>query len=171
ACDFAYPPISSVRSPLEMVGYEAARVLDELMQGNPPPNAPILLSPSAVTVRQSTDITVCEDQDLARALRFIRLHADKPITVEDVLNDVLISRRALENKFKVHLKRSPLAEIHRVHVEQARRLLTETQLPIPRVAKSSGFSSSTQLGTVFNKYVGMSPSEYRKHPSNTCESG
>ncbi len=165
ACQFAYPPMSSVRSPLEMVGYEAARVLDELLQGGSPPAEPILFSPSAVTVRQSTDLTACEDEDLARALRFIRLHADRPIGVEDILNEVLISRRTLESKFKQQLGRSPLAEIHRVHVEQACRLLTETQLPMPRVASSSGFTSSAQMGTVFHKYVGMTPSDYRRRPA------
>ncbi|MFG0247409.1 MAG: substrate-binding domain-containing protein [Phycisphaeraceae bacterium JB051] len=165
ACDFAYPPISSVRSPLEMVGYEAARVLDQLMRGTSAPEHPILLQPSAVTVRQSTDITVCADPDLALALRYIRSHADQPIQVDDLLNEVLISRRSLESKFKQHLNRTPLSEIHRVHVEQAKRLLTETQLPIPRVAESSGFTNAAQMNTVFRKYVGTTPSDYRKRPN------
>jgi len=170
ACEFAYPPISSVRSPLELVGYEAARVLDDLLQGKPPPERPILFAPSAVTVRQSTEITASNDAELAAALRFIRTHADQPIQVEDVLNAVLISRRSLETKFRQLLNRTPLAEIHRVHVEQAKRLLTETQLPIPRVAESSGFSSTTQMNTVFRRYVGTSPSEYRKHPDRAIAS-
>ncbi len=166
ACALAYPPISSVRSPLELVGYEAARVLDDLFQGKDPPPQPILFPPSSVTERLSTDIAATDDVELAAALRFIRAHADKPIQVEDVLNEVLISRRTLENKFKRLLHRTPLAEIHRVHLEQARRLLTETQLPIARVAESSGFSSIMQMSNAFRRYTGMSPSEYRRHPNS-----
>jgi LacI family transcriptional regulator len=162
ACDFAYPPMSSVRSPLEMVGYESARVLDDLFQGKPPPPTPILFAPTAVTVRQSTEITAANDPQLAAALRFIRNHADQPIQVEDVLDAVLISRRSLETKFKTLLNRTPLAEVHRVHVEQAKRLLTETRLPMQRVTESSGFSSTAQMNEVFRRHVGVSPSEYRR---------
>ncbi len=162
ACDFAYPPISSVRSPLEMVGFEAARLLDDLLHGVAPPDQAILFAPSAVTERQSTDITATDDPLLSAALRFIRTNADRPIQVDDVLDEVVVSRRTLENKFKVLLNRTPLAEIHRVHVEQAKRLLTETQLPIPRVAESSGFSSTAQMNTVFRRLVSTSPSDYRR---------
>ncbi len=165
-CQFAYPQLSSVRSPMEQVGYEAAHVLDKLMHGEKVDGGSILFSPTSVVTRRSTDITITADPVVSKALLFIRENADKPIQVEDVLDVVAISRRSLEHKFKALLNRTPLAEIHRVHIEQAKRLLTETELPISKIAARSGFSSTPQMNMVFRRIAGKSPSEFRRQPSN-----
>ncbi|MEZ6190935.1 MAG: substrate-binding domain-containing protein [Phycisphaerales bacterium] len=165
-CQFAYPQPSSVHSPMKQVGFEAAQALDKLMNGGAIEEKSILFSPTTVITRRSTDITTTSDSTVSQALLFIRENADKPIQVEDVLDQVAISRRSLEHKFKALLNRTPLAEIHRVHVEQAKRLLTETELPISVVAERSGFSSTSQMNMVFRRNTGKSPREFRRQPRN-----
>jgi LacI family transcriptional regulator len=151
---------------MEQVGFEAAQALDKLMNGGAIEEKSILFSPTTVITRRSTDITTTSDSTVSQALLFIRENADKPIQVEDVLDQVAISRRSLEHKFKALLNRTPLAEIHRVHVEQAKRLLTETELPISVVAERSGFSSTSQMNMVFRRNTGKSPREFRRQPRN-----
>ena len=160
-CETCIPSLSGIAVPSEQVGYEAALQLDRLMRGEPPPAEPIHIEPQGVIARQSTDLLAIEDDDLAKALRFIRDHAAEPIEVRDVLREVAISRRRLERGFQKVLGRSPSAEIHRRHVEQAKRLLTETDMQIPDVAAASGFGSPTYFATIFKREMGLSPLKYR----------
>jgi len=160
-CETSTPPLSGVAVPSEQVGHEAALQLDRLMRGEAAPAEPIRIEPHGVVARQSTDLLAIEDDDLAQAIRFIRGHAAEPIEVKDVLREVAISRRHLERGFQKVLGRSPSAEIRRQHIESARRLLTETDLPIPHVAAASGFSSPTYFAYIFKRETGLSPLKYR----------
>lgn len=160
-CDTCTPSLSGVAVASEQIGYEAARQLDRLLRGEPAPAEPIRIEPTGVTARQSTDLLAIEDEDLAKAIRFIRDHTADPIDVKDVLREVAISRRALERGFQKVLGRSPTAEIRRQHLDRAKRLLAETDLPIPDVAVASGLGSSTYFAHIFNREVGQSPLKYR----------
>ncbi len=163
------PPLSGIAGSSERIGLEAAELLDSLILGNArsssrkaadPPEM-ILLSPTHVVCRQSTDILAIEDAELVAAIRYIRDRAAEPIQVEDVLHAVPISRQSLERRFHQVLGRSPASEIRRVHLERAMRLLAETDLPIPAVASASGFGSPEYLAAVFKAQTGQSPRAYR----------
>jgi LacI family transcriptional regulator len=160
-CETCVPSLSGVAVPSEQVGYDAAMQLDRLMRGETASSQPILIEPQGVVARRSTDILAIDDEDLTKAIRFIRDHAAEPIEVADVVAAVAISRRRLERGFEKVLGRSPAAEIRRRHVEQAKRLLTETDMQIPDVAEASGFGSATYFTYIFHREVGISPLKYR----------
>jgi LacI family transcriptional regulator len=160
-CDACLPPLSGITSSSEQSGYQAAALLDRLMQGNRPPKRPILIEPTSVVSRRSTDTLAIDNADLAQAIAFIRTHAARPIRVTDVLRRVPFSRRQLEQEFQRILGRSPAQEIRRVHLERAQRLLTETDLPIPTLASSSGFNSPEHFARIFKVQFGLSPLKYR----------
>ncbi|NBP80973.1 AraC family transcriptional regulator, partial [bacterium] len=92
---------------------------------------------------------------------FIREHASEPIKVEDVLQAVPMSRRSLERAFQETLGRSPAMEIRRVRLERAKTLLATTDLPVPKVARASGFGTGEYLATLFRQATGMTPLKYR----------
>ena len=160
-CDACLPPLSGITSSSEQSGYQAAALLDRLMQGKRPPKRPILIEPTSVVSRRSTDTLAIDNADLAQAIAFIRTHAAEPIRVTDVLRRVPFSRRQLEQEFQRILGRSPAQEIRRVHLERAQRLLAETDLSIPALASSSGFSSPEHFARVFKAQFGRSPLKYR----------
>ncbi len=160
--DASSPPLSTIDQSEYRVGQEAAKLLESLMKGDKPPRKPIVIPPGGVIERQSTDTLAIDDVQVAAALRYIHEHAHQPIQVEDVLDHVPLSRRLLEQRFKKLLDRSPAAEIRRVHLERAKRLLVETDLPIPRVAGASGFNQPEVFTRAFSKAFGMPPSTYRK---------
>jgi LacI family transcriptional regulator len=155
------PPLSGIHIPLEQLGMEAATVLGKLMDGGKAPAEPVLINPTHVVTRQSSDVLGVEDADLATAVRFIRQHAPEPIQVDDVAREVGIARRSLERKFHDGLGRSPAAEIRRVRLARATQLLAETSMPIPKVAQASGFGSQMYLASVVREATGLTPLKYR----------
>jgi LacI family transcriptional regulator len=161
-CETCSPPLSGVALTSERIGYEAADLLDRLLHGEPRPKEPILVEPTRVVVRQSTDTLAVDDPDLARAVAFIRLHAMQPIQVNDVLREVPVSRTWLEHRFQDFFGRSPAEEIRRVHLERAKRLLAESDMSIPDVAAASGFGSREYLAYGFKQATGMTPREFRR---------
>jgi LacI family transcriptional regulator len=162
-CDLCNPPMSSIALNTQKAGFEAAIELDRMMTGKKPKRQEIIVEPLRVVERQSSEVLAIEDRDVAMALRFIREHAADPIRVADVLNEVPMSRRAMESRFRTVLGRSPNAEIVRTHVERAKMLLTTTSMGISWVAVNSGFATPDYMTYVFQRATGMKPLQFRKH--------
>src|SRR5262249_39881187 len=110
----------------------------------------------------SSDVLAIADRGVAAAVRFIREHACEGITVEAVLEHVPMSLRALERRFKAVVHRTPKREILRVQLDQARRLLCDSHLPMNVIAQRCGFTSYTYFGDVFSRELGVRPGAYRK---------
>jgi LacI family transcriptional regulator len=161
-CDLARPSLSSVALPTGQIGFEAAALLDRLLEGGQPPDGPILLPPVGVVARRSSDVLAIADPDVATAVRLIREHAHEPIRVDDVLLALPISRRALERKFRAVLDRGVSEEIRRVHLDLARNLLAGTDLAMPALAARAGFSNARHLSVAFRQETGLTPTAYRR---------
>ncbi len=161
-CDLASPPLSSVIPNAHRSGYEAASLLDSLMQGIKVPAIAHLIKPLGVEARQSTNILAIDDPDVAKALRYIREHANQGINVSDLLRNVPISRRVLEHRFRQCLGRTPHEEILRLRVQRIKQLLQESDLSLQEIAKQTGFEHVEYLSTVFKRETGISPRAFRK---------
>ena len=161
-CELANPTLTSVALSTQRIGYEAARMLDRLMDGREPPQKQILIPPAGVVPRRSSDLPSILDPDVAAAVRYISLHVQDDLQVADVLREVPVSRRSLEQRFLKALGRTPAAEIRRAQVEVARQLLAETDEPMARVALAAGFSNAKQLGATFQQLTGDTPTAYRR---------
>lgn len=162
-CETSHPPLSGIPFPAAQLGHEAASLLAVMMNGWRPKKTMNLVKPNEIIVRQSTDILAIEDPDLLGAIRFIRDHCGDTIQVKDVVNSVAISRRSLEYRFHQLLGRTIAAEIRRVHIAQARRLLAQSEMSIDKVATASGFGSPEYMSCVFKADVGLTPLKYRSH--------
>jgi len=148
--------------PWRRIGYEAANLLDRMLEGEQIVPRIITVPPICVVERQSTDSIAVSDPEVGAAVRHIREHAHERTTVEDVRKVVPFGRRSLEKRFRASLDRSPLEEIRRVHIERANQLLEATDLSINDVARRSGFGGSTWFTEAFHDLVGESPAQYRK---------
>lgn len=156
------PPLSSVRLPGSRVGRRAAELLDALMNGGSPPPGPILLPPTQIATRQSTDVVAVDDPDLAAALRVIRERATDGISVGDVLSEVAISRRLLERKMRAAIGRTPRQEIERVRLERAKTLLVATDLSLAAIAVRCGYEHPQRLSERFAARFGQPPGAWRR---------
>ncbi len=163
-CESAWPPISSIDCSYPRIGYAAAHLMNRLLAGDSVrrDQRRIRLPPLNVVRRRSTDLLAVTDPTIAEALRFIREHACDPCSVNDLLKHLAISRRSLELKFADKLDRTPHAEILRVQMEVARKLLLLPGLTLPIVAQRCGFSDQSAFGRAFRRVLGRSPSAYRR---------
>ncbi|HEV7298255.1 MAG TPA: substrate-binding domain-containing protein [Tepidisphaeraceae bacterium] len=162
-CELNVPPTSSIVLPTMQLGYEAAALLDRLIAGEPAPVGQLLLPPVGIVTRRSTDILAIDDPEIAVAVRLIHERVGRgPLRVRHLLDELAMSRRSLEVRFTQALGRSPAFEIRRVQLERARRLLVETDEPMPVIAKACGFSSGKQFGETFQEQLALTPTAYRK---------
>ena len=162
-CEFSSPTISSVARNGERIGYKTAELLTQLMNGAAAPTEDIVIPPMQVVERASTDIMAIENLDLARAIRFIHEHIDKPITIEDICDHIAMSRRWLEYQFRDELKVSPHQFICSTRVSRAKTILASPErYKLKQVALMSGFTSSKQMSVVFERITGTTPRAYRQ---------
>lgn len=160
-CDTVRPTLSSLDVDAQRVGYEAARLLDRMMAGKPAKDV-VYVPPSHVVVRQSTDLVAIEDADVAQAVRIIRESACTGIDVAQVAQNVGLSRRSLERRFRQFLGRTPKDEIMRVRIEQAKLLMVQTDQTTAGIARKCGFSSLGHFTKAFRRVVGIKSQAYRK---------
>jgi LacI family transcriptional regulator len=160
-CELSNPPLSSVALNAESAGYRAAALLDGMMQGRIRKPQRIHVEALNVATRRSTEVVAVEDQDIAAALRFIHREQGKGISVDDVVQEVAVSRRNLERRFSDAIGRTILEEIQLVRLERAKRLLVETTYPVSKIAALAGFGSAGYFIQFFQKRVGKTPRKYR----------
>jgi LacI family transcriptional regulator len=161
-CNMTVPPMSSIRTSAKQRGYQAAALLDQLMDGQAPPSQPIYIPPQEVVVRGSTDVYAFDDPVLNRVLHFIQEHACEGIRVSALSSVAHLSLNELERRFHRYLGRTPKAEMLRVQIEQAKRLLRDTHLALKVIAHRAGFSSEQYFSDVFHRCCGIRPSAYRR---------
>jgi LacI family transcriptional regulator len=161
-CRLSTPPLSSVEQGAERIGFQAATLLDRMMSGRSPRRRKYVIPPEGLVVRRSSDIIAIDDEDLVAALALIRDQACGGIKVHDVARAAAISRSQLDRRFKDVVGRTIHDEIRRVRLEQARRLLAETSLPLKQVAFRCGFRTVQHLTTLFRQCVGVAPGAYRR---------
>ncbi|HTX21966.1 MAG TPA: DNA-binding transcriptional regulator [Candidatus Aquilonibacter sp.] len=161
APDATPTPISSVDTNLEMVGYRGAKLLDDLMNGEKPPQAPIRIPPVGLVIRKSSDLLAVNHKGVASSLRFIWEHCHEPIGVENLTDVAAMSRRGLHKAFIEHLGRSPGQELHRIRIERAKRLLSESKHKIELLASMCGYQSANSFYIAFKQSTGASPKQYR----------
>lgn len=155
------PTLSTVPLPFERLGFEAAKMLDQLVLGKPLEADVVRMPPLPVLVRESTPLLSVGDDVLGTALDYIDGHLDGPLKVEEVANAVGVCRAVLHRRFREHLKRTPLQEIHRRRLAKAQRLLRETSDPIEKVARDCSFASAARFCKIFRQKFGQTPKDYR----------
>lgn len=161
-CELSDPPLSSVDLNVERGGYEAAELLDRLMKGEKMRNQSIIIPPTHIKTRQSTDILAIEDKDIINAVRFINENARRPIRVGEVADAAALSRRALQQRFRRSLNRTVHDEIRRARMKQVARMLAETNLSVSEIASTLGYFGVEKISRYFRREMGMTPVAYRK---------
>ena len=160
-CELCDPPLSSVIPNPQKAGYQAAALLDAMMNGKRIRAKLKPIKPLGVTIRSSTDLVAVNEAGIAKAIRFIQMNALKDINVSDVLQATSLSRTLLERGFRTHLQRSPHEMIRQIRFQHAEKLLRESSLTIAEVAGRSGFLTPEYFSATFKKHHGVSPKQFR----------
>ena len=169
-CELSDPPLSSVAQAARRVGCEAARLLDRLMRparfvSNKASSSPVpprtVVPPIGVAARRSTDTLAVDDPVVAATIRSIRERAVKGIEIAELVTASKLSRWQLEDRFRRAVGRSIHDDILHVRLNEARRLITTTDLPLKQIAPRSGFRSVPYMTTLFRRYFRTTPAALR----------
>jgi LacI family transcriptional regulator len=161
-CLHCRPTLTSVEAGFENIGYEAARLLDRLMDGEAPPAEPIRVPPVGLVVRESTDFYAVDDELMAAALRFIATNSHHHIHSQDVADAVDTPLRTLKRRFDQFLNRPIASEIRRVRIESAKRELVRGDRSLSQIAQDVGFVSAARMCEIFRRELGVTPGQYRR---------
>jgi AraC family transcriptional regulator of adaptative response / DNA-3-methyladenine glycosylase II len=97
-----------------------------------------------------------------RALRLVEDGALDDGDVETLAERLGIGSRHLSRLFQKHLGASPIQVAQTKRVQQAKRLIDETDLPLAEIADLAGFGSLRRFNTVFAEVYRRPPSEIRR---------
>lgn len=164
-CELASPSLSSVRLNCERIGYEAAALLDRLLETPRHGDGTInvrRIAPGDVVERESTTLVLEPDPMVAQAVQMIRRDVHKGINVTDIVEALPISRRCLEQRFKRARGRTLLDELQQERLRQACGLLRSTDLTMERVCQECGFYSVQRFFIQFRRHYGTTPGLWRR---------
>jgi AraC family transcriptional regulator of adaptative response / DNA-3-methyladenine glycosylase II len=99
-----------------------------------------------------------------RALTLIEAGALDTDGIAALAERLGIGPRHLSRLFADHLDASPLQVARSLRIQRAKRLLGGSDLPIPLIARRSGFSSPRRMSAAFTQLYGRPPSAFRKRP-------
>jgi PAS domain S-box-containing protein len=97
---------------------------------------------------------------------YIRQNFQRPFTIEELAEVAYLSVSALERRFKKYLAKTPKQFINEVRLENARKLLVETNMPISQVGDATGFSDHSYFSKQFRLFFGELPSDFRRNYYN-----
>ena len=164
-CMFSTPRLTSIDPDATAIGRAAASTLLEMLsKRNARENPPhITVPPKGIVERASTNSYPHAPAWFADALAFIRSDATNGISASDVFKHVGLSRTLVEQTFRNIIATSVQKQIAETRIEEAKRLLSSTSLPVKEIAARTGFSTLEYLSRAFAAATGLSPSDWREH--------
>jgi AraC family transcriptional regulator, regulatory protein of adaptative response / methylphosphotriester-DNA alkyltransferase methyltransferase len=103
-----------------------------------------------------------EERLIEAAKAAIKAASPKPVTLAELAAGLHISPYYLQRLFKRHTGVSPGDYSAALRLEEAQKLLAETDLSITETGKRAGFSSPAYFSAFFQKHTGQSPTAYRE---------
>jgi AraC family transcriptional regulator, carnitine catabolism transcriptional activator len=100
---------------------------------------------------------VC-NKKITQVLNTMEQHTEVPLSVDELAEVVCVTRRQLERLFKLHLGDTPSNFYLRLRLDQARRLLQQTQMSIVEVSVACGFESASYFSRAYRTRFGVTPS-------------
>ena len=167
-CQKSTPPLSSVAYPGESVGYEAARLLSKMMNGQYIKNDHLVTMPIRdIVARESTNTFAIDDLVVTQAVQYIRAVAPVyPIHVSEVAARSSLSLSGFNKHFVQLMGHTPKEEIKRVRLAKLQTLLKNSNEKISHIAMDMKFGSPEELSRFFKRETGMVPKEYRSRYQN-----
>lgn len=162
AMDEVSTQLSAIENNYVRFGYEAAELLDRMMDGGAVPKKPILIPPKGIIARASTDYFAVEDELVANALYYISEHLGRKLTVDSIAYELAVSPRTLQSRFDAALGHGVGAEIRRLRLAAVKVMLGEPDLTMASIALKVGFASPAVMSQTFLRELGLSPSAFRK---------
>jgi signal transduction histidine kinase/AraC-like DNA-binding protein/ABC-type sugar transport system substrate-binding protein len=104
-----------------------------------------------------------ETQRLVRqAMAYLHQHYAEPVSRHEIAQHVGLVEDYLTHCFRQELGMTPIAYLNRYRINQAKRLLKESEQPITEIASAVGFADSSYFSRIFRRETGTSPEAFRR---------
>lgn len=100
-------------------------------------------------------------QLVSKITKDINAHLYEKITPTLIAEHLNMNCTYLCTHFKKETGKTITEYIHEAKIEESKRLLATTEIPILQISTQLGFSSQNYFQTVFKKITGMTPTQYR----------
>ena len=162
-CNISSPTLSSIKLNFEKHGYEIAQTLFKMIAEKKIWPARIPVEAIGVVERMSTKRKVISDSYIREIVDFISRNYTQDIDISKLTSFIPLSRRAIELKFKKEMYPYTISSyIMKLRLEHFCHLLQSSELPVGTAAYKSGFIDNSNFSTLFKKYKGVTPTEYRR---------
>ena len=88
------------------------------------------------------------------------------LNIEFISQKLGISRASLYNRLKALTDMGANEYVNKLRIEKAMELLRKNELNITEIAEYTGFSTSRYFSTIFKKYTGITPTQYKESPES-----
>ena len=170
ACSFVKPRLSSIDNNGFGCGQAAAKCLESLFSGEANSRTLALVPPLGIVARQSTARFCYPSAEVNEALEFIRANISRNLTASMFFSHIGLAHTSLDKKFKNEVGRTVHAELARIRIEEAKRLLSATNLPLADIASRYGFATRKYFVKVFLSATGCDPSTWRSYRGEIAKS-
>ena len=162
-CEHTIPTLTSIKTDAEGMGENAARMLDDLINGKGQGSPRTVKCPIiGITERSSTHPISPATNLINRAITFIDAEATNGITPDDVARHLKISRRLLDLRFRQYESKSVAKSITDRKLKNVKQLLTKSDIKIRHVFRRSGFGNIAYATKLFKETFGVTPEKWRK---------
>lgn len=161
-CSLGSTPLSSIQVNIEEGGYQTAALIEQRVLHPETPLQDVVLKPVKIIGRMSTAAFATQDDQIQKAIQFIHRNIAKKISVEDVTDEVALSRRLLERRFKKVTDQTIYQYITDVKLKQFAQMLLDTDDQLIDIALSLGESDTKSISRRFKQLYGCSPIQWRE---------
>ncbi|WP_084821883.1 AraC family transcriptional regulator [Bacillus sp. SA1-12] len=110
---------------------------------------------------EKRQVNCYQNYNLTTLLNYLRENYEKEISVKDAAQMVNLSPNYFCRVFKKVTGKTLIEYIHLLRINEAERMLIETNWQVTEIAEKVGFESITYFGRVFKKIKSVSPTEVR----------
>lgn len=101
-------------------------------------------------------------EKIQKVTRYINQNFHLPITLHDAAQMACLEDTYFSKQFKTLTGFGFLEYLTQIRLQKSQQLLRTTSLSLGDISELCGFSNSNYFGDVFRRYMGFSPSAYRK---------
>lgn len=161
-CNMSNPAMSTINIDIERGGYDTAAMVDRMVKDSTFKGEDVVLKPLSVVERLSSSLFATQDKEVLMALRFIHANIESKIQVTDVLDNVPLSRRLLEQRFRKMTGTSIYNYISMQRIERFAQLLLSSNESISDIAAKLDEFDTKSISRRFKEIKGCTPSEFKK---------
>ena len=99
--------------------------------------------------------------ELAAALKHMQQHFAESLRIEDIATKAGLSVYQFEQRVQRLFQMSPLQLLHKLRLDEATRLLRETDRSLADIAIETGWCDQSAFTRHFSRYAGMAPGKFR----------